>query len=208
MSGHSKWATIKHKKAATDARRGKIFTKLIRELTIAARTGGSDPDTNPRLRTAILTAKGEMLKPPQVAHILHDSGARFLVTSADRLAQLAGVLEGTDVTDIIVVGVPGTATPAGVALHPWDDQSSAHRMPETSTIDVDMAAILYTSGSTGKPKGVVLSHRNLIVGAESVSQYLENTERRRHPRRAAAELRRRLQPAHDGVHGRRARACC
>ena len=59
MSGHSKWATIKHKKAATDARRGKIFTKLIRELTIAARTGGSDPDTNPRLRTAILAAKGE-----------------------------------------------------------------------------------------------------------------------------------------------------
>jgi YebC/PmpR family DNA-binding regulatory protein len=59
MSGHSKWATIKHKKAATDAKRGKVFTKIIRELTIAARTGGSDPDTNPRLRTAILTAKGE-----------------------------------------------------------------------------------------------------------------------------------------------------
>ena len=57
MSGHSKWATIKHKKAATYARR-KVFTKLIRELTIAARTGGTDPVTNPRLRTAILTAKG------------------------------------------------------------------------------------------------------------------------------------------------------
>jgi len=59
MSGHSKWATIKHKKAATDARRGKIFTKLIRELTIATRVGGADPNTNPRLRTAILTAKSE-----------------------------------------------------------------------------------------------------------------------------------------------------
>jgi YebC/PmpR family DNA-binding regulatory protein len=59
MSGHSKWATIKHKKAATDARRGKVFTKLIRELTIATRTGGADPVTNPRLRTAILTAKSE-----------------------------------------------------------------------------------------------------------------------------------------------------
>ncbi len=59
MSGHSKWATIKHKKAATDAKRGKIFTKIIRELTIAARTGGADPITNPRLRTAILSAKGE-----------------------------------------------------------------------------------------------------------------------------------------------------
>jgi YebC/PmpR family DNA-binding regulatory protein len=59
MSGHSKWATIKHKKAATDARRGKIFTKVIRELTIAARAGGGDPNTNPRLRTAIAAAKNE-----------------------------------------------------------------------------------------------------------------------------------------------------
>src|SRR5580700_4644522 len=56
MSGHSKWATIKHKKAATDAKRGKIFTRLIKEITIAARNGG-DPDGNPRLRTAILAAK-------------------------------------------------------------------------------------------------------------------------------------------------------
>ncbi|WP_426516475.1 acyl-CoA ligase (AMP-forming), exosortase A system-associated [Diaminobutyricibacter sp. McL0618] len=123
----------------------------------------------------IFVPVNHVLKPPQVAHILHDSGARFLVTSADRLAQLAGVLEGTDVTDIIVIGVPGTATPAGVALHPWADQPRADRMPATSTIDIDPAAILYTSGSSGKPKGVVLSHRNLIVGAESVSTYLKNT---------------------------------
>jgi len=59
MSGHSKWATIKHKKAATDARRGKAFTKIIRELTIAARSGGGDPNTNPRLRTAVAAAKNE-----------------------------------------------------------------------------------------------------------------------------------------------------
>jgi YebC/PmpR family DNA-binding regulatory protein len=59
MSGHSKWATIKHKKAATDAKRGKAFTKIIREMTIAARIGGADPETNPRLRTAILSAKSE-----------------------------------------------------------------------------------------------------------------------------------------------------
>ena len=57
MSGHSKWATIKHKKGATDARRGKIFTKLIKEITVAARTGGSDPDANARLRKGILDAK-------------------------------------------------------------------------------------------------------------------------------------------------------
>jgi YebC/PmpR family DNA-binding regulatory protein len=59
MSGHSKWATIKHKKAATDAKRGRIFTKVIREITIAARVGGGDPDSNPRLRSAIAAAKNE-----------------------------------------------------------------------------------------------------------------------------------------------------
>ena len=57
MSGHSKWATIKHKKAALDSKRGKVFTRLIKEIMIAARGGGGDPDGNPRLRTAILAAK-------------------------------------------------------------------------------------------------------------------------------------------------------
>lgn len=59
MSGHSKWAGIKHKKAANDARKGKIFTKLIREITVSAREGGGNPDTNPRLRTAIANAKAQ-----------------------------------------------------------------------------------------------------------------------------------------------------
>ncbi len=59
MSGHSKWATIKHKKGALDAKRGKIFTRLIKEITVAARAGGGDPDGNPRLRTAVLAAKAE-----------------------------------------------------------------------------------------------------------------------------------------------------
>jgi len=59
MSGHSKWSTIKHKKAATDAKRGKIFTKLIKEITVAARMGGGDPDANPRLRTAVAAARAE-----------------------------------------------------------------------------------------------------------------------------------------------------
>ncbi|HUF48567.1 MAG TPA: YebC/PmpR family DNA-binding transcriptional regulator [Vicinamibacterales bacterium] len=57
MSGHSKWHTIKHKKGAADAKRGKIFTRVIKELTVAARSGGGDPDTNPRLRTVIAEAK-------------------------------------------------------------------------------------------------------------------------------------------------------
>jgi YebC/PmpR family DNA-binding regulatory protein len=57
MSGHSKWHTIKHKKSAADAKRGKIFTRIIKELTVAARQGGGDPDANPRLRTVIAEAK-------------------------------------------------------------------------------------------------------------------------------------------------------
>jgi YebC/PmpR family DNA-binding regulatory protein len=57
MSGHSKWSTIKHKKAAKDAKKGKLFTKLIKEITVAARMGGGDINANPRLRTAVLTAR-------------------------------------------------------------------------------------------------------------------------------------------------------
>ncbi|HXB21279.1 MAG TPA: YebC/PmpR family DNA-binding transcriptional regulator, partial [Candidatus Solibacter sp.] len=59
MSGHSKWATIKHKKGALDAKRGKIFTRLIKEITMAAKSGGGDPEGNPRLRGAIAAAKAE-----------------------------------------------------------------------------------------------------------------------------------------------------
>src|SRR5210317_1790698 len=59
MSGHSKWSTIKHKKGAADAKRGKVFTKLIKEITIAAKAGGGDPDSNPRLRTAVASAKSQ-----------------------------------------------------------------------------------------------------------------------------------------------------
>jgi YebC/PmpR family DNA-binding regulatory protein len=57
MSGHSKWASIKHKKGAADAKRGKVFTKIIKELMVAARGGGGNPDSNPRLRTALAAAK-------------------------------------------------------------------------------------------------------------------------------------------------------
>lgn len=59
MSGHSKWSQIKHKKGATDARRGRLFSRLIKEITVAARLAGGDPDANPRLRTAVAAAKAE-----------------------------------------------------------------------------------------------------------------------------------------------------
>ena len=61
MSGHSKWSSIKHKKAAKDAKKGKLFTKLIKEITVAARMGGGDINANPRLRTAVLTAKANSM---------------------------------------------------------------------------------------------------------------------------------------------------
>jgi YebC/PmpR family DNA-binding regulatory protein len=75
MSGHSKWATIKHKKAALDAKRGKVFTRVIKEIQIAARSGGGDPDANPRLRTAILAAKAVSMPADNIKKaILRGSG--------------------------------------------------------------------------------------------------------------------------------------
>ena len=65
MSGHSKWHTIKHKKGAADAKRGKIFTRIIKELTVAARAGGGDPDSNPRLRTIVTEAKATLPALPE-----------------------------------------------------------------------------------------------------------------------------------------------
>ncbi len=70
MSGHSKWSTIKRKKGANDAKRGKIFTKLIKEITIAARMGGGDPAGNPRLRSAITAAKAENMPKDNIARAI------------------------------------------------------------------------------------------------------------------------------------------
>jgi len=70
MSGHSKWATIKHAKGAADAKRGQIFTKLIKEISIAARMGGGSPDSNPRLRTAILKARGANMPKDNITHAI------------------------------------------------------------------------------------------------------------------------------------------
>jgi len=70
MSGHSKWSTIKRKKGAIDAKRGKIFTRLIKEITVAARSGGGDPEGNPRLRAAINTAKTENMPKENIARAI------------------------------------------------------------------------------------------------------------------------------------------
>jgi acyl-CoA ligase (AMP-forming) (exosortase A-associated) len=118
-----------------------------------------------------------LLKAEQVGHILRDSGARFLITSSDRCQMLQNELgHCPDVHTVILVDARETNTSVipGIDFIDWqnlcqNEQHAGHR-----TIDSDIAAILYTSGSTGKPKGVVLSQRNMVAGAKSVSQYLEN----------------------------------
>jgi len=95
MSGHSKWSSIKHKKSATDAKRGKLFTKLIKEITVAARTGGGDPGANPRLRTAIQTAKNENMPKDNIERAIKKG---------------TGELEGVSYEEIVYEGYgPGGA---------------------------------------------------------------------------------------------------
>ena len=79
MAGHSKWANIKHRKGAQDAKRGKIFTKLIKEITDAAREGGADPDSNPRLRLAIQNAKGQNMPKDNIERAINKGAGKDAV---------------------------------------------------------------------------------------------------------------------------------
>jgi acyl-CoA ligase (AMP-forming) (exosortase A-associated) len=117
-----------------------------------------------------------LLRAKQVAYILADCDARVLVTTPERLDLLRADLDSCKALDhVVVIGAAAPAGGAGYAVSTWADLVSGTPAAASGGIDSDLAAILYTSGSTGKPKGVVLSHRNLIVGAESVSHYLGNT---------------------------------
>src|ERR1700734_1128672 len=101
MSGHSKWATIKHKKGALDAKRGKIFTRVIKEIMIAARSGG-DPDMNPRLRTAVVAAKAVSMPADNIKRAIMRG---------------TGELEGGQIDEIMFEGYgPGGA--AGLGMVP------------------------------------------------------------------------------------------
>lgn len=119
-----------------------------------------------------------LLKTEQVAYILQDCNVRVLVTSVERYKLLLPALPSChDLRMVILVeDVMPPSVPPGLKVISW--QSFLKIAPDRNCcphmIDSDMAAILYTSGSTGKPKGVVLSHRNLVTGAKSVSQYLDN----------------------------------
>jgi len=81
MSGHSKWASIRHKKSAVDAKRGKIFSRLIKEITVAARLGGGDPEGNPRLRVAIQAAKAQNMPKDNIARAIKKGTGELAGTS-------------------------------------------------------------------------------------------------------------------------------
>lgn len=86
MSGHSKWSTIKHKKGRADAKRGKLFTKVIREITVSAREGGGDPDANPRLRSAIAAAKAANMPADNIKRALKRGTGELPGTTYEEMA--------------------------------------------------------------------------------------------------------------------------
>jgi len=140
MSGHSKWHTIKHKKGALDAKRGKLFTKLIREMTIAARIGGGDPDANPRLRTAVDKAKASNMPADNITRAIKKG---------------TGELEGTTYEDLVLEGYG----PGGVAILVEGTTDNRNRtVSEIRHIFTKHGGNLGGAGSVAymfKPKGVI-----------------------------------------------------
>jgi YebC/PmpR family DNA-binding regulatory protein len=140
MSGHSKWHTIKHKKGALDAKRGKLFTKLIREMTIAARIGGGDPDANPRLRTAVDKAKAANMPADNITRAIKKG---------------TGELEGSTYEELVLEGYG----PGGVAILVEGSTDNRNRtVSEIRHIFTKHGGNLGGAGSVAymfKPKGVL-----------------------------------------------------
>ena len=148
MSGHSKWASIKHKKGALDAKRGKIFTKIIREMSIAARLGGGDPNSNPRLRTAVEKAKSVNMPADNIKRAIQKG---------------TGELEGMTYEDITLEGYG----PGGVAILVEGTSDNRNRtVSEIRHIFTKNGGNLGTVGSVSylfKPKGYITVSRQRIT---------------------------------------------
>src|SRR5437762_13890090 len=147
MSGHSKWATIKHKKGALDAKRGKIFTKIIREMTIASRIGGGDPDSNPRLRTAVDKAKSVNMPADNIKRAIQKG---------------TGELEGMAYEDLTLEGYG----PGGVAILVEGTSDNRNRtVSEIRHTFTKNGGNLGTAGSVSymfKPRGYITVSRQRI----------------------------------------------
>ena len=124
---------------------------------------------------AIFVPVNPILKAEQVAYILNDCNVRVLITTRARLKTLQTVLpECRDLKSVILMD--GEADDSEGLIHVWSKSDTRFPFAAPRVIDGDVAALLYTSGSTGQPKGVVLSHRNIVAGAQSVAEYLALTE--------------------------------
>jgi YebC/PmpR family DNA-binding regulatory protein len=149
MSGHSKWASIKHKKGALDAKRGKIFTKIIREMSIAARLGGGDADSNPRLRTAVEKAKSVNMPADNIKRAIQKG---------------TGELEGMTYEDITLEGYG----PGGVAILVEGTTDNRNRtVSEVRHTFTKNGGNMGTAGSVSymfKPRGYI------AIAAEKVSE--------------------------------------
>jgi acyl-CoA ligase (AMP-forming) (exosortase A-associated) len=177
--------------------RSRSYAELLDDVRLAAHRLVHDAGVKPGDRVAIHLDKSideviatlavsmaggvfvninSQLKERQVRHILQDSGATTLISSYPRLRSLGGAFEGlTALRTLLVCGSP-LPLPEDASRLARFDLAGADRLDRpVRRIDQDIAAIIYTSGSTGLPKGVVLSHRNVVSGAESVAEYLENT---------------------------------
>ena len=165
MSGHSKWATIKHKKGIADAKRGQAFTKLIKEISVAAKMGGSDPDSNARLRTAIIKARADNMPKDNIERAIKKG---------------AGEMEGSTYYELTYEGY----APGGVALivDTLTDNKNRTAADVRSTL-TKLGGSLGTSGSVSylfQTKGVItydastyseddIFEAALDLGAEDVS---------------------------------------
>jgi YebC/PmpR family DNA-binding regulatory protein len=154
MSGHSKWATIKHKKGALDAKRGKIFTRLIKEIMVAAKAGGGDPDGNPRLRSAILAAKAENMPNDNISRAIKRG---------------TGEIEGASYEDITFEGYG----PGGVAI--IVEVLTDNRNRAVSEIRHAFSKNGGNLGETGSV-GYMFSKKGVIIVAKSAASEDKLTE--------------------------------